>query len=189
MSDEETTIILSVDELKQRLHLAGIDYSGYTDNDLEALITLTIQKIENITDLPILEPRNITEFTKKIRWADIYVTDYYPIINPNVTLNEEELQLKYIDNDKGILYFEDKQYGDLKIEYSIQYDNISLLQDLITDMIILDIESDTVHGTWNSVKEGDVSVTYGNGSGGLTEKVDETLRDLKGYYTPRIRFI
>lgn len=187
MSDEEITI-LSVDELKQRLHLAGIDYSGYTDNDLETLITLTIQKIENITDLPILEPRNITEFTK-MRWSDVYVTSLYPIINPSVLLNEQEVPLKYIDNDKGILYFKEKQHHELKIQYSIQYDNIQLLQALITDMITLEIESDTVHGTWNSIKEGDVSVTYGNGSGGLTEKVDETLRDLKGYYTPRIRFL
>ena len=189
MPEEETNVIITVDELKTRLSLAGIDYSKYDDNDLETLITLTIQKIENITDLPIVEPRNITEFTKKIRWADIYVTDYYPIINPSVTLNEEELQLKYIDDDKGILYFEDKQYGDLKVEYSIQYDNIQLLQSLITDMIILDIESDTVHGTWNSVKEGDVSVTYGSGSGGLTEKVDDTLNNLSGYYQPRAKML
>lgn len=187
MSNEETTII-TVAELKNRLHLAKIDYSDYTDNDLESLITLTIQKIENITDLPILEPRNITEFTK-IRWSDTYVTDYFPISEPSVTLNEKEVPLKYIDNYKGILYFKEKQYSELKIEYSIQYDNISLLQDLITDMIILDIESDTVHGTWNSVKEGDVSVTYGSGSGGLSEKVDEALRNLKGYYTPRVRFL
>lgn len=188
MSDEETTVIITVAELKTRLRLAGIDYSEYTDNDLETLITLTIQKIENIADLPILEPRNITEFTK-MRWSDAYVTDYYPIINPSVILNEHEVQLKYIDNDKGILYFKKKQYGDIKVEYSIQYDNISLLQDLITDMIILDIESDTVHGTWNSVKEGDVSVTYGSGSGGLTEKVNDTLNNLSGYFQPRIRML
>lgn len=188
MSDEESTVIITVAELKTRLRLAGIDYSGYTDNDLETLITLTIQKIENITDLPILEPRNITEFTK-IRWSGTYVTDYYPIINPSVILNEQEVQLKYIDNDKGILYFKKKQYGDIKIEYSIQYDNNSLLQDLITDMIILDMESDTVHGTWNSVKEGDVSVTYGAGSGGLQGKVDEALLTLMGFYSPRVRLL
>lgn len=188
MSDEEITI-LSVDELKQRLHLAGIDYSGYTDNDLEALITLTIQKIENITDLPILEPRNITEFTKKIRWADIYVTDYYPIINPSVTLNEDELQLKYIDNDKGILYFEDKQYGDLKVEYSIQYDNIQLLKALITDMITIDIEGDTLNGQWSNIKEGDVSVSVGGNGNSLYETVDSRLNDLSGYFQPRIRML
>lgn len=188
MSDEEITI-LSVDELKQRLHLAGIDYSKYDDNDLETLITLTIQKIENITDLPILEPRNITEFTKKIRWADIYVTDYYPIINPSVTLNQDELQLKYIDNDKGILYFEDKQYGDLKIEYSIQYDNIQLLQALITDMITLQIEGDTLNGQWNNIHEGDVSVSFGGNGSSLYETVDSRLNDLSGYFQPRARML
>lgn len=188
MSDEETTII-SVEELKTRLRLANVDFSEYDDNDLETLITLTIQKIENITDLPILEPRNITEFTKKIRWADIYVTDYYPIINPSVTLNEEELQLKYIDNDKGILYFEDKQYGDLKVEYSIQYDNIQLLQDLITDMISIGLEGDTLNGQWNNIKEGDVSVSVGGNGSSLYETVDSRLNDLSGYFQPRIRML
>ena len=188
MSDEETTII-SVEELKTRLRLANVNYEAYDDNDLETLITLTIQKIENITDLPILEPRNITEFTKKIRWADIYVTDYYPIINPSVTLNEEELQLKYIDNDKGILYFEDKQYGELKIEYSIQYDNIQLLQSLITDMITIDIEGDTLNGQWSNIKEGDVSVSVGGNGNSLYETVDSRLNDLSGYFQPRVKML
>ncbi len=187
MPDEEVTI-LSVDELKTRLRLANVDFTMYDDNDLENLIALTIQKIENITDLPIVEPRNITEFTK-IRWSDVYVTGLYPIINPSVTLNEEEVQLKYIDNDKGILYFKKKQHNELKIEYSIQYDNIQLLQSLITDMITLNIESDTVHGTWNSIKEGDVSVTYGNGSGDLQSKVDNQLNELSGYFQPRAKML
>ena len=188
MSDEETTII-SVEELKTRLRLANVDFSEYDDNDLETLITLTIQKIESITDLPILEPRNITEFTKKIRWADIYVTSLYPIINPSVTLNEEELQLKYIDNDKGILYFEDKQYGDLKVEYSIQYDNIQLLQSLITDMISIDIEGDTLNGQWNNIKEGDVSVSVGGNGNSLYETVDSRLNELSGYFQPRVKML
>lgn len=187
MSDEET-IILSVDELKQRLHLAGIDYSEYTDNDLETLITLTIQKIENITDLPILEPRNITEFTK-MRWSDVYVTNLYPIINPNVLLNEQEVPLKYIDNDKGILYFKEKQHHELKIEYSIQYDNIQLLKALITDMITIDIEGDTLNGQWNNIHEGDVSVSFGGNGNSLYETVDSRLNDLSGYYQPRIRML
>ena len=188
MSDEETTIILSVDELKQRLHLAGIDYSGYTDNDLETLITLTIQKIENITDLPILEPRNITEFTK-MRWSDVYVTSLYPIINPSVTLNEEEVQLKYIDNDKGILYFKEKQYHELKIEYSIQYDNIQLLKALITDMITIDIEGDRLNGQLNTIKEGDVSVSVGGNGNSLYETVDSRLNELSGYFQPRAKIL
>ena len=185
---DETNVIITVDELKTRLSLAGIDYSGFSDNDLEALITLTIQKIENITDLPIVEPRNITEFTK-MRWSDVYVTSLYPIINPSVTLNEQEVQLKYIDNDKGILYFEEKQYHELKIEYSIQYDNIQLLQSLITDMITIDIEGDTLNGQWSNIKEGDVSVSVGGNGNSLYETVDSRLNDLSGYFQPRIRIL
>ena len=188
MPEEETNVIISVDELKMRLSLAGIDYTKFDDNDLENLITLTIQKIENITDLPIVEPRNITEFTK-MRWSDVYVTSLYPIINPSVTLNEQDVQLKYIDNDKGILYFKKKQYGDLKVEYSIQYDNIQLLQSLITDMISIDIEGDTLNGQWNNIKEGDVSVTYANNGNSLYETVESRLNDLSGYFQPRVKML
>ena len=122
-------------------------------------------------------------------WLDIYVTDYFPIVEPSVTLNEQEITLKYIDNLKGILYFPRKQNGDLKVTYEIQYDNISLLQDLITNIIILEISGDTVHGVWNSIKEGDVSVTYGNGSGDLQSKVDNQLNELSGYFQPRVKML
>ena len=188
MPDEETTVIISVEELKTRLRLAGVNYSDYTDTDLENLITLTIKQIENITDLPILEPRTITEFNK-VSWLDVYVTDYFPISNPTVTLNEKEVEPKYIDNHKGILYFTTKQSGVLIVEYNIQYDNISLLQDLITDMITIDIEGDTLNGQWNSIHEGDVSVSVGGNGSSVYEKVDKTLNDLSGYFTPRIKML
>jgi hypothetical protein len=185
---DETNVIISVEELKTRFHLADVDYSEYSDADLESLITLTIQQIENITDLPILEPRTITEFNK-VSWLDVYVTDFYPIAEPSVTLNEQEVDLKYIDNRNGILYFTTKQSGDLKVEYDIIYDNISLLQDLITNMIIIDIEGDTLNGQWNSIHEGDVSVSVGGNGSSLYEKVDKTLNDLSGYYKPRIKLL
>jgi hypothetical protein len=187
MPDEKTTII-SVDELKTRLRLAKIDFSDYTDTDLENLITLTIKQIENITDLPILEPRTITEFNK-ISWLDIYVTDFFPIVEPSVTLNEQEVEFKYIDYRNGILYFTTKQIGDLKVTYNLQYNNISLLQDLITDMISIQIEGDTLNGQWNNIHEGDVSVSVGGNGSSLYEKVDKTLNDLSGYYKPRIKLL
>ena len=188
MSDEETTPIITVDELKTRLRLANVDFSEYTDNDLETLITLTIENIEAITGLPISNPRLITEYKDKFH-NKVYETDFYPLQCCLITIDGEEVEPHRIDYDRGILYFKPKSIGELEVKYRIQYTDVTVLSGLITNMIILDIESDTVHGTWNSVKEGDVSVTYGSGSGGLSEKVDEVLQNLKGYYTPRIRFI
>jgi hypothetical protein len=188
MPDEETTVIISVDELKTRLRLARIDFSDYTDTDLESLITLTIKQIENETDLPILEPRTIVEFNK-VSWSEVYVTDFYPIAEPSVTLNGQDADLKYIDNRNGILYFTTKQIGDLKVTYEIQYDNISLLQDLITDMIAIDIEGDSLNGQWNSIHEGDVSVSIGGNGSSLYEKVNDTLNNLSGYFKPRVKIL
>lgn len=188
MPDEETNVIITVDELKTRLSLAGIDYSEYTDNDLEDLITITIENIEALTGLPIANPLLVTEYKDKFH-DKVYETDFYPIQCCLITIDGEEVEPHRIDYDRGILYFKPKTIGELEVKYRIQYTDVTVLAGLITNMIILDIESDTVHGTWNSVKEGDVSVTYGSGSGGLSEKVDEALRDLKGYYTPRIRML
>lgn len=188
MPEEETNVIITVDELKTRLSLAGIDYSGYTDNDLETLITITIENIEALTGLPISNPRLVTEYKDKFH-NKVYETDFYPLQCCLITIDGEEVEPHRIDYERGILYFKPKTIGELEVKYRIQYTDVTVLAGLITDMIILDIESDTVHGTWNSVKEGDVSVTYGSGSGGLSEKVDEALKDLKGYYTPRAKML
>lgn len=187
MSDEEITII-SVEELKTRLRLANVDFSEYDDNDLETLITLTIENIEAITGLPISNPRLITEYKDKFH-NKVYETDFYPLQCCLITIDGEEVEPHRIDYDRGILYFKPKSIGELEVKYRIQYTDVTVLSGLITNMIILDIESDTVHGTWNSVKEGDVSVTYGSGSGGLSEKVDEVLQNLKGYYQPRAKML
>lgn len=187
MPDEETTII-TVEELKTRLRLAHINYSEYNDNDLQSLITLTIENIEAITGLPISNPRLITEYNDNFH-NKVYETDFYPLQCCLITIDGEELEPHRIDYDRGILYFKPKTIGELGVKYKIQYTDVTVLAGLITDMIILKIDSDTIHGVWKSVKEGDVSVTYGAGSGGLTEKVDEALQNLKGYYSPRMRML
>lgn len=188
-STEETSSIISIEDLKNRLHLAGIDYSKYTDEDLSNLIDLTLEEIEAETGLPIIYPRLIVEYEDLFR-GKVYETDFYPIECCEIRLDDELLEdVHRIDLNRGIFYFRPSLAGDLEVKYRIQYTNTTVLVPLITDMIILGIEGDTVHGVWNSVKEGDVSVTYGAGSGGLQGKVDNTLAKLKGYYTPRVRLL
>ena len=187
-STEETSSIISIEDLKNRLHLAGIDYSKYTDEDLSNLIDLTLEEIEAETGLPIKQPRLITEYEDSFH-NKVYETDFYPLQCCEIRLDDELIEAHRVDMDRGILYFKPVTPGDLKVKYRIQYTNTTVLVPLITDMIILGIEGDTVHGVWNSVKEGDVSVTYGAGSGGLQGKVDNTLAKLKGYYTPRVRLL
>lgn len=187
--DEETTdSIISVDDLKERLHLAGIDYSKYTDDDLQSMITLTLERIEAETDLPITTPRLITEYDDE-HHSKFYETDFYPLICCEIRINDELIEAHRIDMDRGIIYFKPHTTGELEVKYKIQYTNTQVLTSLITNMIILEIDGDTVHGTWNSIKEGEVSVTYGAGSGGLQSKVDKALNELKGYYKPRVRLL
>lgn len=188
-STEETSSIISIEDLKNRLHLAGIDYSKYTDEDLSNLIDLTLEEIEAETGLPITYPRLIVEYEDLFR-GKVYETDFYPIECCEIRLDDELLEdVHRVDLNRGIFYFRPSLTGDLEVKYRIQYTNTTVLVPLITDMIILGIEGDTVHGVWNSVREGDVSVTYGAGSGGLQGKVDNTLAKLKGYYTPRVRLL
>lgn len=186
-SNNESSII-SIDELKKRLHLAGIDYSSYTDEDLQALIELAIERIEAETGLPIKQPRLITEYEDSFH-NKVYETDFYPLQCCEIRLDDELIEAHRVDMDRGILYFKPVTPGDLEVKYQIQYTDITVLTGLITNIIILNISEDTVHGTWNSIREGEVSVTYGAGSGGLQGKVDKALNDLKGYYKPRLRLL
>ena len=186
-SNNESPII-SIDELKKRLHLAGIDYSSYTDEDLQALIELAIERIEAETGLPIKQPRLITEYEDSFH-NKVYETDFYPLQCCEIRLDDELIEAHRVDMGRGILYFKPVTPGDLEVKYQIQYTDILVLSGLITNIIILNISEDTVHGTWNSIREGEVSVTYGAGSGGLQGKVDKALNDLKGYYKPRLRLL
>ena len=186
--NNDTTPIITVEDLKKRLHLAGIDYSSYTDEDLQALIELAIERIEAETGLPIKQPRLITEYEDSFH-NKVYETDFYPLQCCEIRLDDELIEAHRVDMDKGILYFKPVNHGDLEVKYQIQYTDITVLTGLITNIIILNISEDTVHGTWNSIREGEVSVTYGAGSGGLQGKVDKALNDLKGYYKPRLRLL
>ena len=182
------TAIITVEDLKKRLRLAGIDYSSYTDEDLEAYINLIIERIEAETGLPIVNPRLITEYDDLFD-GKVYETDYYPLTCCRILLDGEVIDAHKIDCRRGIIYFRPGVAGDLTVKYNIQYRNGSVLSNLISNMIILEIENDTVHGTWNSIREGEVSVTYGVGSGGLQERVDKAIGELKGYYRPRARLL
>lgn len=188
MSNDEPTTIITVEDLKKRLRLAGIDFSAYTDEDLQDLIDLTLENIEAVTGLPIINPRLVTEYEGRFH-DRVYETDYYPLQCCLITINGKEVEPHRIDCDRGILYFKPRSFGELEVKYKIQYADVVVLAGLVTNMIILSIDGDTVHGVWNSVKEGDVSVTYGAGSGGLQGKVDEALQTLKGYYSPRVRLL
>jgi hypothetical protein len=187
-TDEESTSIISVEELKKRLRLAGVDFSNYTDDDLQTLIDLTLETIEAVTGLPIINPRLITEYEDFFH-SKVYETDYYPLLCCEIRLNDELVEAHRIDMHLGIIYFRPGVTGDLEVKYQIQYTDATVLSSLIANMIALTIEGDSVHGTWNSIREGEVSVTYGAGSGGLQEKTDKTLAELKGYYKPRVRLL
>lgn len=186
--NNDTTPIITVEDLKKRLHLAGIDYSSYTDEDLQALIELAIERIEAETGLPIKQPRLITEYEDSFH-NKVYETDFYPLQCCEIRLDDELIEAHRVDMDRGILYFKPVTPGDLEVKYQIQYTDTTVLTGLITNIIILNISEDTVHGTWNSIREGEVSVTYGAGSGGLQGKVDKALNELKGYYKPRLRLL
>lgn len=186
MSDEET--IITVEDLKKRLRLAGIDYSNYTDEDLTDLINLTIERIEAETNVPIVGPRLVTEYEDSFH-QDFYETDFYPLSCSQVRLDDDLIVPYRVDMGRGIIYFKNQLIGDLEVKYEIQYTNRTVLVPLIADMVMLDIDGDAVHGTWNSIREGEVSVTYGAGSGGLQGKVDDALAKLRGYYRPRVRLL
>jgi hypothetical protein len=170
-----------VNQLKLCLKFRNIDYSKYTDEELKSLIELIIAWIEAETGLPILEPRVINVFVPDY-CKKSYVTDFYPI--KDVTLDES--LIKHIDLRQGIIHFKKRFHGDLEFNYNIQYK--SDLKGLICDIAISYIEGN-IHGRISNIREGDVSVSYDNASLDLQERIDTKIRELKGYFKPRMRML
>ena len=110
------TAIITVEDLKKRLRLAGIDYSSYTDEDLEAYINLIIERIEAETGLPIVNPRLITEYDDLFD-GKVYETDYYPLTCCRILLDGEVIDAHKIDCRRGIIYFRPGVAGDLTVKY------------------------------------------------------------------------
>ena len=179
--------MISVEELRRYLQLHGVNTEDISDQDLEDLITLTLEEIEVITGAPISSPRSINEYEPSFI-NGIYVTDYYPITEPEIELDGEIVTANHIDYDKGIIYFKPKISGELTVSYNIQVLDEALINNLIANMIIKNLEGDSLNRSYSSVKEGDVSVTYASGTGlDVESKIEDGLRKLSGYFKPRAR--
>lgn len=185
--------LIDVNSLKQQLNLEGITYD-YSDEDLQLLLTNTINELIGYTNLPIT-PRNLKQIVKDFN-SDRVELDYYPvtrITTLKIGSNTVEEDDYVLDEGLGVLYFDTVLRGLLVVEYvhGLGDDTIdNIVNPLIFDMLKYRLTTNfTTEGVMSSVKEGDVSVNYDT-STSLGNLIYSRINDLKSrYYSVRIKVI
>ena len=184
--------LITLENLKQQLTLAGIPID-YTDEQLQLLLTNTINELTGSTNLPLQATNHktiINNFNDKI-----VELDHYPVKEiSSLKIGGSELSTDdyVLDNSLGILYFDSVLNGLLTCSYVSQVDDDVVdnkVNPLIVDIIRYRISSNfSVDGVTSSVKEGDVSVNYDTSSS-LGNLILSRINDLKNSYSIRIKMV
>ena len=187
-------MLIDLEDLKKQLDLFGVDYTGYTDEDLDLLLSNTIKELMGYTNLP-LQPVSHKTLIKDY-YGDFLELDYYPIGEitefkiGSKTLSGDDYVL---DDTLGILYLNTKLNGLLLIKYTcvLPDDAINnLVNPLIVDMIRYGVTTGySKDGVSTKYKEGDVEVNFDT-STSLGNLIQSRITDLKNkYYNVRIRVV
>lgn len=182
--------IITDSELKTELDILGIDYSDYEEN-LQQLLNSTITKLEGLTGVNI-NPKVIKEVVFDFK-SKMFQCKQYPVLQINsfmiggkCLLDDNPVYI--LDDGLGVIYLPYKMYGLLEIEYTNQVpDDIitSLVNPLLVDMIAHGISKGfNFDGEYNTVKEGDVSVSYDT-STGLYQGIQDRINKLGQMYSGR----
>lgn len=186
--------LITVEDLKKQLELTQVDISTYSDEDLELLLTNTINEIIGYTNLPI-NPISHKQIVRNFN-STLFELDYYPIkeisslrIGSKILSDDDYI----LDDTLGILYFNTKGSGLLVVEYVSQLSNEFLsvnVTPLIVDIIRYRLSNDfSVDGVRTSIKEGDVSVNF-DSSSSLGNLIQGRIANLKNnYYSVRIKVL
>lgn len=170
------------DTLRNMLQNHGVT-TQFTDEQLD----LFIMEAKLLIDAPYVNNSQFEEYIKEFN-GDIYCTNEYPIIEESVEIiiNNQAIIPDHITND-GIIYLPETYDGTLKCNYmvglnqeDIQYYLLPIVACIIEEKEGLNI---------SSVNEGDVSITYNNGTGYTSQTLDALIQNLKDKYSARVRLI
>ena len=185
--------LLTVSSLKEQLNLQGVDYSDFTDENLQLLLNNIVTELMGYTNCPINPVTHktiIRDFS-----SDILELDYYPVKSisslkvGSKNLTEDNYVL---DEGLGILYFNSIFRGMLVVEYCCQVsDDIisNIVNPLIFDMVKYRLTNNFSNdGVMSSVKEGDVQVNYDTNSS-IGNLIQSRINNLKNSYSIRIKVL
>ncbi len=197
--------MLTVDELRTLLKFDGVT-TDFTDEELELLIKVKTKEIESLTGVDIT-PHDRLKTLGRFKGKMVQLS-HYPVISvANVYINGHRLHTHdFSTNNKlGIIYFNHRIKGNLRIEYTTgldEYEYAELITPLLKDMVGYTISfgrtNDNLNGLapfLSSLKEGDVSIGFSNNSTnggygyniGIANRIDN-LRN-RFMFSTRLRWI
>lgn len=182
---------IDINDLKNYLKLNNVT-SSLTDEDLTLLYEYTINELEMELGVDIT-PKNHTDFISKLEFTQEILLDYYPVLKVNKliidgeNINNEDYIL---DSEGGILYFKNRQYGNVRVDYTTgfnqrEYD--SYIKTLIYDMIIYNQDTDSLNNVI-SMTEGDTTLQYDNSSI-LSARINNKINNLRNSLNVRATMI
>ena len=158
------------------------------NNELNESETLIIKKISSHIGVPII-PTNFTQF-EKFEGETLHV-NMFPIKEvTNLTIDNKPIQDFIVDNQAGLIYFNQNYTGFLKLEYTacLTDEEYSLyIEPLVKDMIEYENDSGWTKNA-SSIREGDISISLDTsiGKGALIQKKLDNLKNMFNTYARMI---
>lgn len=184
-------MFLTVDEVRDRLRLDDIDDSSLSDEDLNLLIIGKIDELQGLLGFDIVETSHkqyIRNYHDNLLILDyLNVLEVYQVLVNNKELCESEYTL---DENLGILYFNNTQNGFLIIKYLCGLNETqlnTLIKPLLLDMITYKLD-DNPERNATSIKEGDISIGYDT-TQLLGQRINTRIQELRNSYTTKVRLI
>lgn len=171
-------------DLKQIIEADGI--TQYTDEQLEAFIL----KAKSLINIPGITP-HIECDVKKDFEGDVYVTEYYPILNDNsflLQIGDETITPLLIEYDKGIIFLPSTKKGILRCSYTTQICEEEIDNDILP--ITVEVVRQAAGKDVSSIKEGEVTVSYKNNtSQSDNTSLDALIRNFRAKYDTMVRWV
>jgi len=205
-------MIVDINKLKILLKFDGIDCSNFSDEEFEVIVNSKLHELEGFIGADII-PHNRRFISHDFK-GGVLELGFYPIISVHRILVDDECLPKTeynVNNDLGIVYFKDRiigSYRKVKVEYTSgisDRDFNSLIVPLVKDMVGYTVSFGIANGNLggygflsNSLHEGDVSVTFANGSKGSSNVdygynsgINSTIDELRKRYSvsARVRWL
>lgn len=173
------------------MSIEGIDDSGLSDDSIDLLILNKLDELQGLLGFDILETSHkqyIRNYNDNLLILDyLNVLDVYEVIVNDTVLCESEY---VVDENLGIIYFNQTQNGFLVIKYTCGLNEIqlnTLIKPLLLDMITYTL-NDNPEQNATSIKEGDVSIGY-DATLLLGQRINNRIQTLKNSYSTKVKLI
>ena len=171
------------ENLRELLKVHGVT-TEYTDSQLD----MFIMEAKILIDAPFVNNSQYEDYIPDFS-NDVYCTNEYPLITGSVeiSINDKPVNPVHITED-GIIYLDHVYDGTLKCNYVTGLSDADITTDLLPVVACLIEEKAGMNIA--SVSEGEVSISYNNGTGYTSNTLDALIQQVRDKYSgARVRLI